>query len=164
MIITQIVAVAENNVIGKDNQLIWRLPADLKHFKNLTSGHYLITGRKNHDSIGRPLPNRTTIIITRSKEYTAEGCLIVHSIEEAIELAKKANQERVFIMGGGEIYKQSLSITDEIYLTEVKANFEGNTFYPKLDKNEWIEESREENHPDEKNAYHYDFVKLVRKK
>lgn len=164
MIVAQIVAVAQNNVIGKDNDLIWRLPADLKHFKNTTSGHHILTGRKNYESIGRPLPNRTTVIITRDKKYTAKGCIICHSIEEAINYSKSQNQEQVFIMGGGEIYKQSLSLTDEIYLTEVKEKFEGDTFYPVLDHNEWIEESRETHHADEKNTYAYDFVKLVRKK
>lgn len=163
MIVAQIVAVAQNNVIGRDNDLIWRLPADLKHFKNTTSGHHILTGRKNYESIGRPLPNRTTVIITRDKNYTAEGCIVCHSIEEAIQYSKDQNQERIFIMGGGEIYKQSLALTDEIYLTEVKEEFEGDTFYPVLDS-EWIEESREAHQADEKNAYAYDFVKLVRKK
>ncbi len=164
MIVAQIVAVAQNNVIGKDNDLIWRLPADLRHFKNITSGHHILTGRKNYESIGRPLPNRTTVIITRDKEYQAEGCVVCHSIEEAINYSKEENQERIFIMGGGEIYKQSLTLTDEIYLTEVKESFEGDTFYPKLITDEWIEESREKYKADEKNPYDFDFVKLTRKK
>ena len=164
MIVAHIVAIAKNNEIGKDNDLIWRLPADLKHFKNTTTGHYIITGRKNYESIGRPLPNRTTVIITRNKDYQAEGCIVCHSVQEALAIAKADKQERVFIMGGGEIYKASLELTDEIYLTEVKEEFEADVFYPTLPNTEWNEVSRIKNEADEKNKYAYDFVKLSRKK
>ncbi len=165
MIVAHIVAKAKNNEIGKDNDLIWRLPADLKHFKNTTTGHFIITGRKNYESIGRPLPNRTTVIITRNQDYKAEGCIVCHSLEEAIEYSKTQKQERVFIMGGGEIYKESLekNLVDEIYLTEVKESFEADTFYPALNQDLWKEESREPYSKDEKNPFDYEFVTLVKK-
>ena len=158
MIISQIVAVAENNVIGKDNDLIWRLPADLKYFKNTTSGHHILMGRKNYESIGRPLPNRTSVIITRNKDYKAEGCIVVNSIEEALEVAKANGETEAFIIGGGEIYKSSLQQTDKIYYTEIHETFDGDTFYPELDKTIWKETAREKHLKDEKNPYDYSFV------
>ncbi len=158
MMISQIVAVAENNVIGKDNDLIWRLPADLKYFKKTTSGHHILMGRKNYESIGKPLPNRTSVIITRNKDYKAEGCIVVNSITEALEVAKANGETEAFIIGGGEIYKSSMDKTDKIYYTEVHESFDGDTFYPELDKGKWKEISRETHSKDEKNPYDYSFV------
>lgn len=163
MIISQIVAVAENGAIGKDNDLIWRLPTDLKYFKEITTGHHIIMGRKNYESIGRPLPNRTSVIITRNKDYKAEGCIIVNSIEEALEVAKSNGETEAFIIGGGEIYRSSLDITQTIYYTEVHESFEADTFYPHLEENIWVETSREYHTKNEKNAYNFSFVKYQKK-
>lgn len=158
MRIAQIVAVAQNGVIGKDNDLIWRLSNDLKYFKNITTGHHIIMGRKNYESIGRPLPNRTSIIITRNPNYKAEGCIVVNSLEKAIEIAKTNGDDEAFIIGGGEIYNMSMNLVNRIYYTEVHESFEGDTFYPELDKSTWNEISREKHSSDEKNAHDYSFV------
>ena len=161
MRVIHIVAITENNGIGKGNDLICRLPNDLKRFKSITQNSYIITGRKNYEAIGRNLPNRTTIIITRNKDYKAKDCIIVNSVKEAFEIVSKHNQEKVFIIGGGEIYKQTLKYTNEIYLTLIKTKLDADVFYPVLG-NEFIEESRIENKADDKNKYDYDFVKLIR--
>ncbi|MBX4198136.1 dihydrofolate reductase [Candidatus Parcubacteria bacterium] len=116
--------------IGKDNQLLWKISDDLKRFKALTSGHVIISGRKNFESIGRPLPNRTNIIITRNPEYKAEGCIIVVSLEEALAKAKELEKEEIFIMGGGEIYKQALPFTDKLYLTIIDGEKPADIFFP----------------------------------
>ena len=156
-----IVAVAENNVIGKDNDLIWHLPGDLKHFKETTTGHYVIQGRKTYESCGRPLPNRTNVIITRDKNYKADGCIVVHSLEQAISEAK--NDPEAFIIGGGKIYEQALSLVDRIYLTKVHHLFEGDTFFPEINNDEWIEVDRRDFEPDEKNKYAFTILILDRK-
>lgn len=158
--ISIIVAVAENNVIGKDNKLIWHLPKDLKHFKETTTGHFIIMGRKTFESNGRPLPNRTNVIITKDKNYKAEGCKIVHSLKEALDFAK--NESEVFIIGGGEIYKQAMPIADRIYLTKVHQSFEGDTFFPEINMNEWTELSQQYFEPDERNKYPFSIITLVR--
>lgn len=158
-----IVAKAENDVIGKDNKLIWYMPADLKYFKETTMGHYIIMGRKTFESQKKPLPGRTSIIITRNKNYTAEGCMVVQSLEEAYRISEENNQKEVFILGGAEIYKLALPTTDKIYLTEIKASFEGDTYFPKINYQDWKEVKREEFQPDEKNAYPYAFVELIKK-
>lgn len=158
-----IVAVAENNVIGKDNSLIWHLPADMKYFKEKTSGHCVITGRKNYESIPekfRPLPNRTNIVITRQENYTAKGAIIVSSIEEAIEKAKQTVDPEIFIIGGAEIYKQFLRYADKIYLTRIYHSFEGDSFFPELNNKEWKETERIKGISDEKNPYKYEFITL----
>jgi dihydrofolate reductase len=163
MIISQIVAISENNAIGKNNDLIWRLPADLKHFKSITMGHCILMGRKNYESIGRPLPGRTTIIVTKDRNYEQKGCLVAHSIENGIELAKSLHEKELMIIGGGEIYKQTLQKTEKIYLTLVHENFEADTFYPNLKKNEWSEVEKITHSADEKNKYNYTFKVLSRK-
>ena len=163
MKISLIVAAAQNGVIGRDNQLIWRLPDDLKQFKRLTTGHPIIMGRKTFDSIGKPLPNRTSIVITRSKEWCMEGVLVVNSIEEAVEVAQKTDTEEVFVIGGAEIYRLTLPIDDKIYLTEVRADFEGDAYFTIPDIEYWQEESRLHHTSDEKHAIAFDFVELVRK-
>jgi len=160
--ISIIVAVAENNVIGKDNKLIWHLPKDLKHFKETTTGHFIIMGRKTFESNGRPLPNRTNVIITKDKNYQVEGCIIVHSLKEALHLAK--GETEIFIIGGGEIYKQAMPIAEKIYLTKVNQFFEGDTFFPEINMKEWMELSRKDFEPDEKNKYPFSIIILERRK
>lgn len=163
--ISIIVATAENGVIGKDNQLLWKLSADLKQFRILTTGHSVIMGRKTFESIGRPLPNRTNIVVSRQKDLILpEGVLKVNSLEAAIETAKNySGNEEIFIIGGGNVYEQALKITDKIYLTEVKASIEGDAFFPALNIDEWKEIARILHQKDEKNEYDFDFVELVRR-
>jgi dihydrofolate reductase len=157
-----IVAVAENNVIGHNNQLIWHLPNDLKQFRRLTTGHCIIMGRKTFDSIGKPLPNRTSIIISRNADFQIENCFTVNSLEKAIEKAQELENEETFIIGGAEIYRLSLPLVDKIYLTEVHYPFEGDTFFPEIDKTIWQEIHREDFQTDEKHQYQYSFVELER--
>jgi len=160
MIISDVVAIAENNAIGKDNQLLWRLPNDLKHFKAITSGHTVIMGRKTYDSVGKPLPNRRNIIITR-QNIVIEGCEVVNSIEAALELCK--HEAEVFIVGGAEIYKQSLHLVNRIYLTIVHQSFDADSFFPKIDPGEWKETAHEDHPTDEKHAIPYSFITLERR-
>ena len=167
MNISIIVAASLNNVIGKDNTLIWHLPADMKYFKEKTSGHCIITGRKNYESIPekyRPLPNRTNIVITRQKDYQAPGAIVVSSLKEAIEKAKEIEKETIFIIGGGEIFTQSLDIADTIFLTRIHENFEGDVFFPELNLNQWKEVYKSDCESDEKNKYDYSFIILERLK
>jgi dihydrofolate reductase len=163
--ITIIVAASENNAIGKDNRLIWRLPTDMKFFKDKTVGHCIVTGRKNYESIPdkfRPLPERTNIVVTRSKNYHAPGAFVVHSLEEAIVKAKELNEVELCIIGGGEIYREAIKFTDIIWLTRVHHEFEAHTFFPVLDANEW-KISWQEKHPsDVKHAFAYTFLKYER--
>ncbi|MDQ3049182.1 MAG: dihydrofolate reductase [Bacteroidota bacterium] len=161
--ISIIVAVGKNNVIGKDNKLIWHLPADMKFFKEKTTGHCIITGRKNYESIPekfRPLPNRTNIIITRQIDYPAPGAIIVGSVEEALSLAKKTGDEEIFIIGGAEIFRQTLHLTDTIYLTKIDHEFNGDVFFPVLPEDQWKETQRTAGITDEKNIYNYEFITL----
>ncbi len=159
--ITIIAAVAKNNALGKDNKLIWHLPADLIRFKKVTSGHHIIMGRKTFESLGKPLPNRTTIIITRNKNYNAEGCVVVNSLNEALQIAKV--DENPFILGGAEIYKQAIKIADILDLTIVHQDFEADVFFPVIDKNIWKETSRQDFKANGKNKYNYSFVTYTRK-
>lgn len=157
-----VVAKSDNNVIGQDNQLIWHLPNDWKHFKEITTGHPIIMGRKTFESIGRALPNRTNIIITRNKNYSIENTKVAHSLNEAIEIAKKIDED-IFIIGGGKIYEQALDLVDILEVTEVHENFEGDTYFPEIDLNVWKEISRIKHHKDEKNKFDYSFVRYERK-
>ena len=160
MTLSIIVAVSDNGVIGKDNDLIWHLPADLKHFKETTKGHVVIMGRKNYESIPdkfRPLPGRTNIIISRNKKYDAPGCILVSSIKEAIEEAKAIGEKEAFIIGGGEIYRQNLMLSDKIYLSRVHSEFEGDTFFDKLDKRVWELKSSVFRAADDKNNFNISF-------
>jgi dihydrofolate reductase len=156
--ITVIAAIAKNNALGKDNDLIWYLPADLKRFKKVTTGHYILMGRNTFESIGKPLPNRTTIIITRNKNYSKEGCLIAGSLEEAITLAKEEAQ--LFIIGGAQIYKEVISknLADQLDITLVHSEFEADVFFPEIDPNVWKEVEREDFKADEKNEYDFSFI------
>ena len=159
--ITIIAAIAENNALGKDNKLIWHLPADLKRFKQVTLNHHIIMGRKTFESLGKPLPNRTTIIITRNKNYSVKDCIVVNSLEEAIEASK--SDENPFILGGAEIYKQAIKIADKLDITFVHHKFEADVFFPIIDTNIWKEISKEDFKADEKNKYNYSFVTFERK-
>lgn len=152
--ISMIVATDENNVIGKDNQLIWHLPDDLKFFKQKTSGHCIIMGRHTFESVGKPLPNRTNIIITRDKNYAAEGCKVVHSLEDAMELAKE--DDNPFIVGGEQIYRLALPMADQVFLTRVHHEFDGDRHFPELG-DEWIETESIPHASDEKHAYAFTF-------
>lgn len=152
-----IAAMSKNRVIGKDNQLIWKLSSDLKRFKELTSGSSVIMGRKTFESIGKPLPNRRNIIITRNTEYSVDGCEVVNSLEEALLLTNN----NCFIIGGGEIYKQSLEFAKKIYLTIVKEDFEGDSFFPEID-DKWATIITEDFKSDEKNQYDYSFIEYER--
>ncbi len=165
MIVSSIAAVAENNAIGKNNQLIWRLPSDMNYFKEVTQGHCIITGRKNYESIPekfRPLQNRTNIVITRQKQYSAPGALVTHSIEEALELARQKKETEVFVIGGAEIYAQTMNYADKLYITEVHHSFEGDAFFPVIEKKKWKEISRKAHPADEKHKWAYSFCVLVK--
>lgn len=158
MIISFVVAIAENNAIGKDNGLLWHLPTDLKHFKRITNGHTIIMGRKTFDSMGKPLPNRRNIVITRNADLKIEGAEVTTSVDDALALCK--TEEEVFIIGGAEIYREALDKTDRIYLTTVHQRFEGDAYFPELDRNKWVETAREEHQPDEKNKIAFTFSTL----
>ena len=162
MIISAIVAAARNGVIGKDNQIPWYLPADLAYFKRCTLGHCIIMGRNSFRSIGRPLPKRTNIVITRDPFFRADGVMVAHSIHEALEYAYAQGETEAFIIGGGEIYRQSMDLWDRIYLTEVDLEPAGDVFFPEISRAAWREVSREAHAPDEKNPVAYDFVVLER--
>ncbi|MEX6627038.1 dihydrofolate reductase [Tenacibaculum salmonis] len=161
--ITIIAAIANNNALGKDNDLIWHLPADLKRFKKVTSGHYILMGRNTFESIGRPLPNRTSVIITRNNDYLKDGCLVAHSLEEAIELSK--DETDIFIIGGAQVYKEAIenNLVDKLDICLVHHSFEADVFFPNIDMNIWKEASREDFKADEKNKYDYSFVSYIRK-
>lgn len=158
--ITIIAAIATNNALGKNNDLIWHLPADLKRFKKLTSGHHIVMGRNTFESIGRPLPNRTTIIITRNKDYFKEGCLIAYSLEEALELAKF--DDEIFIIGGAQIYDYALknNLADALEITLVHHSFDADAFFPKIDTSIWKEVKREDHIADANNKFDYSFLRF----
>lgn len=163
MIVSLIVATDRNGGIGIDGRLPWHLPADLKRFRELTMGHHLIVGRKTFDSIGKALPGRQMIIVTRNRSFQAKDCLVAHSVEEALELARQRGEDEVFVGGGGEIYAQSLALADRIYLTIVEAEVEADAFFPKLSDGEWIEGESEFHPVDERNALPFTFKVLERK-
>lgn len=159
MKIILIVAKAKNQVIGKDKQLIWKLSADLKRFKNLTIGNFILMGRKTFESLGKPLPNRTHLIITRNPDFQApEGHYAFLSLEDAVIFCNKLGVDKLFIIGGGEIYREALPLCDQLEITEVDAEPEGDTFFPEIDSDQWKEVGREEFPSDEKNEYPYAFV------
>lgn len=158
MIISLIAAVSENNVIGKDNKLIWKLTEDMKFFRKKTTGHHIIMGRKTFESTG-VLPNRTSIVISRNSGLKIpENCLLASSIEDAITKVK--NDDEVFIIGGADIYRQSLEIADKIYLTRIHQTFEGDAFFPEIDKTKWELVSQQNHQADEKNQYAYSFLEF----
>lgn len=162
MTLTLIAAVAENNALGKDNKMMWHLPYDFKHFKSRTSGHHIIMGRKTFESFPSALPNRTSVIITRQSDYKADGCIVVGSLDEAIAVSPK--DEEVFIIGGGEIYNQSIDRADKLDLTRVHAEFpDADAYFPQIDESKW-ELTEAIFHPrDEKHAYEMTFQTYSKK-
>lgn len=166
MKVSLIVAVSENKVIGKDNNLVWHLPNDMKFFKDTTKNHFVIMGRRNFESIPhkyRPLPNRTNVVVSRQENLKAEGCLVVNSIEEAIELAKNAMDNEPFIIGGGQIYKYVLDnkLVDRVYLTRVHTEIEGDTFFDDLDEN-WKLVHEEYHSKDDRHPFSFTFMTFER--
>lgn len=155
MNVSMIVAIDKNRVIGKDNDIPWKLPKDQAYFRKVTMGHTIIMGRKNYESIGKPLDGRRNIVLTRDHNYTASGCDVVHSVEEALSLVK--DEEEAFVIGGEEIYKLFFPYTKKLYITTIKHEFEGDTYFPAFDPAEWKEISAEKGVTDEKNPYEYDF-------
>ena len=156
-----IAAVAKNNALGKNNDLIWHLPNDFKRFKALTSGHYIIMGRKTFESFPKPLPNRTHVVITRQKEYQPEGCIVVDSIEKALAISPK--NEDVFIIGGGEIYILGLPFAQKIELTRIHNDFEADVFFPEIDLKQWKLVEEEFHLKDEKHKHDFSFQTFLRK-
>lgn len=151
-----IAAMACNRVIGINNALPWRLPADLAHFKALTLGHHIIMGRKTYESLGKPLPGRTSVIITRDRSFSVPGCMVAHSLEAA--MAACEGDAEAFFIGGADLYRQALELADRIYLTEVKTEVAGDAWFPEFDHTRWMESSRKHCIADEKNGFDYDFV------
>ncbi|MES2457081.1 MAG: dihydrofolate reductase [Bacteroidota bacterium] len=160
MIVSAVVAIAENNAIGKDNELLWYLPTDLKHFKSITKGHTIIMGRKTFDSIGKALPHRRNIVITRTEGLEIEGAEVVNTVDQALELC--SDEEEVFIVGGAEIYKIAMPATDRIYLTTVHRSFEGDAYFPEINMDLWKVVAEEKYEADEKNNIDFTFATLER--
>ena len=156
-----IVATALDGAIGNNNKLLWHLPADMKFFKEKTMGHHIIMGRKTYESIGRALPGRTTVIITRDNSYKADGCIVVHSLEEAIEIANNNGDDEAMITGGADIYNLAIKKADCIYLTEVTGQFEADTFF-NLDKTKWVVAEKKDYKADDKNNFDYSFIILTK--
>lgn len=162
MILHIVVATDENRAIGKDNSLLWHLPADLKHFKTITSGHTVIMGRKTFESIGKPLPNRRNIVITSNVDYVKEDVSVANSFEDALELCK--SEENVFVIGGARVFNDALSLTHTLYLTIVHHKFkDADTFFPELNLSEWNEQEKHPHKADEKNKYDYTFITYTKK-
>jgi dihydrofolate reductase len=156
-VISLIAALGKNRVIGNENKLIWSIPDDMKHFRQLTSGKSIIMGRKTYESIGKPLPNRKNIIITRDKNYKAEGCIVVHSAEESLNAA---GDGEVMVIGGAQIYSEFLPRANRMYLTLIEKNFEGDAYFPRYDDKEWkITEKEDHEHDD----FKYSFLTLEKK-
>jgi dihydrofolate reductase len=158
MRISIIAAVAENGAIGKDNGLLWHIPEDMKRFRELTTGHAVVMGQKTYESIGRPLPNRTNIVLTQDPDFQAPGCVVCFSLDEALEKAGEVEKEEVFVIGGGMVYRQTLPMADRLYVTVVRGDFEGDVFFP--DYSEFRKVVSREERQDEK--YRYDFLVLER--
>lgn len=161
MRVSAIAALAKNGVIGKNNDLPWRLPDDMKFFMETTKGHHVIMGRKNYDSLNpkyKPLPNRTNIVITRQKNFAAPGCSVFHAVEPALELARTNAEDECFIIGGAEIYALAMPHTTRLYLTEIDAHVEGDTYFPKVDLSKWKEVSRTHHAADARHAYAFDIA------
>lgn len=156
-----IAAVARNGVIGRDNTLPWRLPADMAFFKKTTTGHTIVMGRKNYQDIGHPLPNRRNIVLSRDPEFAAKGCEIASSFEDMLD--KTRNDEEVFIIGGAAIYAIALEHAKRMFLTKIKADVEGDVFFPEIDWSNWKEISKEHYEPDDKNKYTFEIVEYEKK-
>lgn len=163
MIVSLIAALDEAGGIGKDNGIPWKLSSDLKRFKALTWGHYLIMGRKTYTSIGQPLPGRNTIIVSRRPSYQVDGCLIANSLSKALAIAKRNGEQDVFIIGGGQIFEQAISIADRLYLTYVHATVQADTFFPNFNEENWIEMENISQPADEQNQYSFTYRVLVKR-
>lgn len=163
MIITLLVAAAENNAIGKNNQLLWNLPNDMKFFKNTTWGVAVIMGRKTYESVDKPLPGRFNIVITRQQDWKKEGVIVTKDLNDALAKAAETNCNEVFVIGGGEIYKQSMEIAHKILITRVYADFDADTFFPEIDESKWKLTRDQDFGVDEKHAYAYSFQTWIRK-
>jgi len=163
MKIAMIAAVAENHVIGKDNQLLWKLSADMKLFRTYTTGHHVIMGRKTFDSLGKPLPNRSNVIVTRQMDYMVEGAAPCTSLAEAIDIAEDGEETEVFIIGGAEIYRLGMYMADTLYISHVHASFEGDAFFPQIDPSIWELKDKTAYQKDEKNQYDFDFCVYQKK-
>jgi dihydrofolate reductase len=161
MIISFIAALSRNRVIGKNNDLPWHLPDDMKYFMQTTKAHFVIMGRKNYDSIPekfRPLPNRTNVVVTHQAHFNAPGCIVVHSLEEAVQQARNAKEQEVFIIGGAEIFKLGFPLSHRLYLTEIHAEIQGDIYFPEWKADEWKELSRLHHPADARHAFPFDFV------
>jgi dihydrofolate reductase len=161
-----VVAKAQNDVIGGENRLLWHLPADMRFFKNLTSGHIVIMGRKTFESIGRPLPNRVNIVVSRQYDIQADGLIMAKSLEQALDIADELTAEtekQIFVIGGAQIYKLALPNAHTLYVTNVYTDVKGDSFFPEIDTDIWQESNKVCNQPDEKNIYSYDFLTYTRK-
>jgi len=163
MRVSMVVAASENNVIGKDNKLPWNLPKDMKYFKNLTNGHPIIMGRKTLEALGKPLPNRTNIVITRQANYLPAGVLVAATPEKALELAFQHEINEAFIIGGGEIFHLMLPLTNRVYLTRVHAIVDGDAYFPVLSPDDWRLVSEEKHEADDKHLYSFSFEVFDRK-
>lgn len=163
MKISLIAAVAQNGVIGHKNDLPWHLPDDFAFFKRKTSHHPIIMGRKSLESLGKPLPNRTNIVLTRNTHFLADGVTVVHTLNEAIAEASTINQSEIFIIGGAEIYQMAMPVATTLYITEIHQAYEGDAYFPPFDKHQWAEVSRRSHPADERHAVAFDFVEYERK-
>ena len=155
MIVSLICAIAENGVIGGNNSLLWRLPKEMKSFVSLTTGHTVIMGRKTYQSVNRPLPNRVNVVVTRQQDFQAEGCVIVHSLEEAIASAQDHGETEALVIGGEQIYREALQVSQKMYLTHIEGTFEGDIYFPQWNAEEWREVQRIVHEIDEKHAYRF---------
>ncbi|WP_188467745.1 dihydrofolate reductase [Marivirga lumbricoides] len=167
MIISMIVARAQNGAIGKNNDMIWHLPDDLKYFKDQTRNHHILMGRKNFDSLGeqyQPLPKRVNMVVTRNQKWNHDGVKVFHDIQNAIDFARENNEQELFVIGGGEIYKACLPLANKLYITEVFAEFEdADAFFPEINQDNWLETSRVKHPADDRHAYPFDYVILEKK-
>jgi len=163
VIVSLIVAMDEKGGIGKDNRLPWHLPSDLKRFKKLTMGHHLLMGRKTYETIGKPLPGRVMIVVSRKKDYFPKDCTVVNSLEEALHFAEDSHETEVFIIGGGEIFHQAIGLADKIYLTTVHADVDTDVLFPKIDQYQWELTDSDYSSQNEKDEYRSDFKILIRK-
>ncbi len=164
MEISLIAAVAKNGVIGNAGKIPWRLPDDMKHFRETTLHHPVIMGRKTYESIGKPLPERDNIIVTRKERYEAPGCTVVHTLDDALDAARQSGAEETFIIGGAELYREAMSVADRLYLTEIKEDFEGDAFFPAVSSLEWKKMSEKRGIVDEKNPHPHAFFVFEKKK
>jgi len=162
--VSLIAAVARNGTIGRAGGLPWRLPDDLRRFRRLTTGHHVIMGRRTHASIGRALPDRTNVVVSRNPAYRADGCVVVPSLEAALDAARAAGEEEAFVIGGAEVYAAALPRADRVYLTEVEADVDGDVAFPELEASEWLESAREPHRSDERHAHDFTFRVLDRRR